>query len=263
MNDNYGSSGDVETLYWTTFGDPSFVVRSDTPQQLTVLHDNIMIIGSTQFSIQTNSNESVLAISRDGELLAVSTADENGNCTVNLDEPVSIPGTLDIVVTSYNHVPYETEINVIAPDGSYMLLDDFSISNNNDEAVNFSDQVSLSVMIENVGTEASGFITATLINQTDNATVLTPSITFDSVLANQMLEAGPFEFEVSSNVISKLIYDNYKQQPQEFVDGLKQLGLNRKLGLDILGEGAPLIKDASDPTFTGISLPWMLSLIHI
>ena len=64
-------------------------------------------------------------------------------------------------------------------------------------------------------------------------------------------------FEVSSNVISKLIYDNYKQHPQEFVDGLKKLGLNRKLGLDILGEGAPLIKDASDPTFTGISLPWM------
>ena len=67
----------------------------------------------------------------------------------------------------------------------------------------------------------------------------------------------PKMIEVSSNVISKLIYDNYKQHPQEFVDGLKKLGLNRKLGLDILGEGAPLIKDASDPTFTGISLPWM------
>ena len=81
-----------------------------------------------------------------------------------------------------------------------MLLDDFSISNNNGEAVNFSDQASMSVMIENVGTETSGFITTTLINETDNATVLIPSITIDSVLANEVLEAGPFEFEVSSNV---------------------------------------------------------------
>ena len=64
-------------------------------------------------------------------------------------------------------------------------------------------------------------------------------------------------FELSSNVISKLIYDNYKKKPQEFIDGLKSIGLNRKLGIDILGEGAPLIKEASDPTFTGISLPWM------
>jgi cell division protein FtsI (penicillin-binding protein 3) len=64
-------------------------------------------------------------------------------------------------------------------------------------------------------------------------------------------------FEKSSNVISKLIYDNYKSNPQEFIDGLKSVGLHKKLGLKILGEGNPLIKDASDPTFTGITLPWM------
>tara|TARA_Y100000385_G_scaffold90010_1_gene92603 strand:- start:200 stop:2293 length:2094 start_codon:yes stop_codon:yes gene_type:complete len=64
-------------------------------------------------------------------------------------------------------------------------------------------------------------------------------------------------FEKSSNVISKLIYDNYKSDPQEFINGLKSIGLHQKLGLSILGEGNPLIKDASDPTFTGITLPWM------
>tara|TARA_B100001093_G_C26841607_1_gene1020814 strand:+ start:528 stop:2621 length:2094 start_codon:yes stop_codon:yes gene_type:complete len=64
-------------------------------------------------------------------------------------------------------------------------------------------------------------------------------------------------FEKSSNVISQLIYDNYRANPQEFIDGLKEVGLHQKLGLDILGEGNPLIKEASDPTFTGITLPWM------
>ena len=64
-------------------------------------------------------------------------------------------------------------------------------------------------------------------------------------------------FEKSSNVISQLIYDNYRANPQEFIDGLKEVGLHQKLGLDILGEGKPLIKEASDPTFTGITLPWM------
>ena len=64
-------------------------------------------------------------------------------------------------------------------------------------------------------------------------------------------------FEKSSNVISQIIFDNYKDAPQEFIDGLKQIGVHQKLGLDILGEGLPLIKEASDPTFTGITLPWM------
>ncbi len=203
MNDNYGSQGDLETLYWNTFGDPSFEVRSNYPQPLDVSHSNVIILGSSELVIQTNSSEAVAALTKNGIILGVASANENGICQINLEEPASVPGSIDLVITSYNSIPYETEINVIAPDGSYMLLDDFSISNNNDEAVNFSDQVSLSVMIENVGTETSGFITTTLINQTDNVTVLSPSITIDSVLANQMLEAGPFEFEVSSNVTNQ------------------------------------------------------------
>ena len=64
-------------------------------------------------------------------------------------------------------------------------------------------------------------------------------------------------FEKSSNVISQIIYDNYKKEPQEFIDGLKEIGIHQKLGLSIIGEGVPLIKESSDPTFTGITLPWM------
>jgi cell division protein FtsI (penicillin-binding protein 3) len=66
-----------------------------------------------------------------------------------------------------------------------------------------------------------------------------------------------YAFEKSSNVVSQIINDNYGSSPQEFVNGLKSIGLNNKLGLDISGEDSPLIKDASDETFSGISIPWM------
>lgn len=66
-----------------------------------------------------------------------------------------------------------------------------------------------------------------------------------------------YAFEVSSNVMSKIINDNYESQPQEFVNGLKDIGIHKPLGLDIAGEGDPVIKDASDESFSGISLPWM------
>ena len=85
----------------------------------------VIILGGSQLNIQTNSNGSVAALSKNGVLLSVATANEDGLCQLNLDAPMDTPGTLDLVVTSYNHVPYETEINVIAPEGSYMLLHHF------------------------------------------------------------------------------------------------------------------------------------------
>lgn len=66
-----------------------------------------------------------------------------------------------------------------------------------------------------------------------------------------------FAFEKSSNVISKIINENYKSDPQKFVDGIKKIGIDQSLGLPIVGEGKPLIKDVKDPSFSGISLPWM------
>ena len=65
-------------------------------------------------------------------------------------------------------------------------------------------------------------------------------------------------FEVSSNVgLVKLIYDNYKSQPQKFVDGLKRMHLGENLGLSIKGEGDSYIPTPGDRTWSGLSLPWM------
>ncbi|MDX1604206.1 MAG: penicillin-binding transpeptidase domain-containing protein, partial [Salinimicrobium sediminis] len=65
-------------------------------------------------------------------------------------------------------------------------------------------------------------------------------------------------FEVSSNVgIVKLIYENYKDQPQKFVDGLKEMHLDEGLDLAIKGEGTPYIPTPGDKTWSGLSLPWM------
>jgi cell division protein FtsI (penicillin-binding protein 3) len=63
-------------------------------------------------------------------------------------------------------------------------------------------------------------------------------------------------FEVSSNVgIVKLIYDNYKDNPQKFVDGLNRMNLNQHLDLSIKGEGIPYIPSHGDKKWSGLSLP--------
>ena len=66
-------------------------------------------------------------------------------------------------------------------------------------------------------------------------------------------------FEVSSNVgISKIIYNAYARNPQKYIDKLKHLRLHQSLGLDILGEGIPKVKDPKDKNnWYGTTLPWM------
>ncbi len=65
-------------------------------------------------------------------------------------------------------------------------------------------------------------------------------------------------FEVSSNTIMvQAVYENYRNNPQEFVDRIDRMGLNKPLGLPFQGEGKPYIPQPSDKNWSAISLPWM------
>ena len=64
-------------------------------------------------------------------------------------------------------------------------------------------------------------------------------------------------FEVSSNVISKVIYNSYKDNPEAFIKRLHQFGLTEKLGIDIQGEQAPTFSKPGTPQWWGGSLAWM------
>jgi len=65
-------------------------------------------------------------------------------------------------------------------------------------------------------------------------------------------------FEVSSNTIMvQAVYENYKNNPAEFVNRIDRMGLNKPLGLPFQGEGIPKIPQPKDITWSAISLPWM------
>ncbi len=70
--------------------------------------------------------------------------------------------------------------------------------------------------------------------------------------------------EVSSNVgIAKMVMKNYKNNPQQFVDGIEALGFADKIGVPIKGEGKPFVpspkyvKKGDPKSWNGLSLAWM------
>ena len=65
-------------------------------------------------------------------------------------------------------------------------------------------------------------------------------------------------FEVSSNtILVQAVYENYKNNPQEFINRITKMGLDKPLGLPFQGEGKPIVHKPGDKSWNANTLPWM------
>ncbi|MEP0368374.1 MAG: penicillin-binding protein [Cyclobacteriaceae bacterium] len=65
-------------------------------------------------------------------------------------------------------------------------------------------------------------------------------------------------FEKSSNIgVAKLITEHFGSDPVRFTNYIKSIGIDKPLGFQLIGEGIPYIKDPTDSTWSGVSLPWI------
>ncbi|WP_448700004.1 penicillin-binding protein [Mucilaginibacter sp. AW1-3] len=97
--------------------------------------------------------------------------------------------------------------------------------------------------------------TNTRVDCEGGQTKLYNKIIRDSHLGNNVITVMT-AFEKSSNVAAaKLIYQAYKDTPSQFTDKLYSYHLNEKLGLQIPGEGQPLIKTPKSKSWSPLSLP--------
>ena len=85
--------------------------------------------------------------------------------------------------------------------------------------------------------------TNTIVNAEGGKFEIPNGPTITDVEHNYLMTAKK-AFEESSNVATvKFIYDHYSDNPKQFTDKLYSYHLNEKLGLQIPGEGAPVIKN--------------------
>jgi cell division protein FtsI (penicillin-binding protein 3) len=54
-----------------------------------------------------------------------------------------------------------------------------------------------------------------------------------------------------------MVYTQFGSDPQKYIDYINSFGLSQPLGFQMMGEGTPKIKNPSDKSWSGITLPWM------
>ena len=99
---------------WVLYGDPSLMLRTKTPQAMTVTHDGSIAPGASSYSVSVSNGNGALATITDANhnILGKATVN-NGTATISISGTLT-PGTeLTLCVFGYNKVTYLGTITVV------------------------------------------------------------------------------------------------------------------------------------------------------
>ena len=104
---------------WILFGDPSMMLRTKTPQAMTVTHNGSIDANATSYVVNvTNGNGALATITNaNHEILGKATV-SNNKATITLTAPGANSGNLTLCVFGYNKVTYLGTITVGGSGGS-------------------------------------------------------------------------------------------------------------------------------------------------
>lgn len=202
MNDEYGSAGDDMTDTWLCFGDPSLLVRTAQPAVISVTHNPTVFLGSTEFSVNANSEGARVVLSLDGEMIA-SAIVEGGIANLSFDA-LSNVGMLNLAVLGFNAIPYLTEVEIIPASGPYVVFASYELNDaaaNNNGILDYNEAVLFNIDMKNVGIEVASNVQVTLSTADTYITITDNNESFGNIGINQTVSINDaFAFSVSADV---------------------------------------------------------------
>ncbi|MCF6341482.1 MAG: C25 family cysteine peptidase [Bacteroidales bacterium] len=202
MNDVYGSDGDVMTDTWTIFGDPSLAIRTAVPDDMTVTHPVALQLGDTSMTISCDAEGALAALTMEGEILGTATV-EGGSATITFD-PLDGLGFADFVVTAFNYRPYITSIEIIPPDGPYVVYAAHEINDaagNNNGQLDYNESILLTVGLVNVGNEDAMNVDATLFVESEYVQFNDTTEFYGTIVSKDTVSVtDAFAFDVAGSV---------------------------------------------------------------
>ncbi|NCA86066.1 MAG: T9SS type A sorting domain-containing protein [Clostridia bacterium] len=176
-------------------------VYSEVPQDLTVMHNPVLISGESSFTV-TAEEGAFIALTVNGEIIG--TAEATG-APVSISIEPQLPANIMLVtITKQNYYRYEQGVEIIPPAGPYIVYNEMQIddaSGNADAMLDFSENVLLDVTLKNVGVENANNVIATLVTDDEFITIIDGEADYGTIGANAIkLLAGAFQIEAAGNI---------------------------------------------------------------
>lgn len=187
MNDEYSDFAMTDT--WTCFGDPSLYVRTDNPAMMTISYNPAIVVGETVLNVSCDLEGALATISDNGVIIG-SAVVNGGNAAV----PVSglVPGTsLTVAVVGFNKITHVDMVDVIAPSGSYLVVDSYV------DSVTYGQTTNLDIALKNVGVDDAINATATASTSDLEASFTNASFSYGTIAAGATAPASSGAFSLS------------------------------------------------------------------
>jgi len=196
------------------FGDAFLTLYSEVPQNLTILHDGIILAGLNEFTISADAG-STICLTVDNDIIGL--AQGTGSPLVITITPQSVGTNVTLTVTKTNFYRHEEDIQVIPAEGAYCLYATHTITDDNggngNGLVDYNETVDLNLGIRNVGMTDGDSVTVTIttidpfINLIDNTEFYGDipagqAVTIESGFSFYAAENVPDQHQVIFNIVS-------------------------------------------------------------
>jgi len=168
-------------------GDAFTTVFSEVPANLVVAHDASQISGVDFFTVSADAG-ALIGLSVGGELIGsyVSTGGEN---IIPIES--QLPGQdMIVTVTKQNHYRYRAVVPIIPPEGSFVIFNGVTINDalgNNNGALDFTEDVTLTIDLHNVGLDAAVAVTSVISSEDPMITILDDTEVYGDIAADGFL----------------------------------------------------------------------------
>lgn len=203
MNDVYGIYGDEMTETWILFGDPSMPYYTRTPEPLSATHTASVSFGTSSVIVSCLVEGALVCVSQNHQILGRAYI-QNGQATVNLN-PMNSLDSLDVVVTAFNHIPYQGKIRVLPPAGPFVTVTGWQVRDdvwgNGNQKPEFGEQLYVTAEISNLGLQTADSVVAELHITHPHAAVVHGTAPLGSLVGSQTLSTGQVLRLHLSNVV--------------------------------------------------------------
>lgn len=184
---------------WILFGDPSMMLRTKTPEKMSVSTvPTALQTGMTSLAVNADTDFGIATLSVDGKAIA-SAYVENGTANITFPELTEV-GKAQVVVLGYNKVTEIVDINVMPTKGAYIIVDSYNL-NQDDAQMDCNEYIDLDLNLKNIGVESARDITIELSTASDYIEIEDNSEIVAEIGFDEMLNIEKaFRFYVSADV---------------------------------------------------------------
>ncbi len=202
MNDAYGNNGSEMTDTWNIFGDPSVMLRTDTSRTAGMTYSPVLFTGDTSITVSSSHEGARIAVSVDSILLDVDYI-TNGQAILTFP-PFLNPDTLTLALVAYNHDILFEELPVTIASGPYIRFKNLYINDqagNSDQGADQGEQISLDVMLENIGLDNGTGINAVLATNDTSIVIIKQNASWGLIPSkDSSATAGAFEIDIKPGI---------------------------------------------------------------